>query len=194
VKAIRDTDIEPSTISCKNDMIYVSEKAYNQIHVYDNNLKLKRLISMSGVVVSMHTSLVVDKKVNVFIDGNSALGLFNINPTSRDRRFSDLLRHSRGQDQQPVCHFYEHMDCLEDVAVSQVNTKDTTIYSADSCSNEISYFNLSENKTDRLVQKLRLKLPHSPKSIVSNTDGTLFAITSEPSKIYIINTDRCSQN
>lgn len=78
LNSIKDTDFRPSTVACHDDLIYVSERSTkNHIRIYDKALRLVRIITLDGVVVSNHHAMAVNQNVRVLIDGLDTLALFN---------------------------------------------------------------------------------------------------------------------
>lgn len=215
--SIRESDFNPSSVACHDDYIYVSERPKNQIRIYDKILRLVRIIYLNGIVVSAHNALAVNENVRVFLDGSSGIGLFNSPQSSHAKLNSNHHQngaaaghsgnHHHQQAQQSVtnrrkfslipesnqvnvCHFYESMECLEDVELVSEGKSKSLIYAADSCNNEILQFHYSAN--DRIQFNSKIEMPGSPISITHNPFGYLFVLANSPRKIYILDAKQCS--
>jgi hypothetical protein len=138
--SIKDIDFNPTSIACHDSHIYVSQKHENQVRVYDRNLRLSRIISLSGVVTSPHHALAVNENARVLLDGMDSVGLFETTPQHRElhsQKNSGLNRKynlmnqeesaaaaAASQSSSPitktnVCHFYTNRNCLEDIHLEQ---------------------------------------------------------------------------
>ena len=172
---IRDADFSPSSISCDQDSIYVTERPTNQIRVYDKILRLMRVINLDGVITSVHSSLSVAPNVNVLVDGLDAAALFSVNEEG---------------NQMNLCHFDKHMNCIEDVDVLDVENSGSLIYVTDGCTNEIKEFFYSNDKKLMLKNKYPV-LDGVPISSARSPSGFMAVLTHSPSKIDILDMGRC---
>jgi len=146
--SIKDIDFNPTSIACHDSQVYVSQKHENQVRVYDRNLRLSRIISLTGVVASPHHALAVNENARVLLDGMDSVGLFET-PQQRDslkigglnRKYNLMSSSSSGgsnnnqEESQTgstgsptmktnVCHFYTNKNCLEDIHLQ--NKSETT--------------------------------------------------------------------
>lgn len=190
VYSIKDADFKPTSLSCNNDLIYVSERAKNQIRVYDSILRLVRIINLNGVIVSAHSALSVDQNVRVFADGLDGVALFNPRNNnkfslSRKKTMSEISRVN-------ICHFYKNMNCIEDIDVYTEEKFKSSIYIVDSCDNDIKQFYYSREEKILLANKFKINLG-KPISSVRNSFGYLIVLTNSPTKIEILNIKQCSQ-
>ena len=127
VLEIKESDYNPSAISCYEDNIYVSERASNIIKVYDNNLNFLRNIEINGVVISLHRAIDINQNIRIFADDSSGIAFFN------------QIQHS-GDSISNACHFYYDKNCVEDISTIVENKNKTLIYVADSCNKEVKQF------------------------------------------------------
>ncbi|RNA09637.1 hypothetical protein BpHYR1_035420 [Brachionus plicatilis] len=188
VSSNRDLDFRPSTIACYDDHIYVSENPKNQVRIYDNYLRLVRIIYLNGVIVSNHRRLSLNQNVRVFMDGSDGLALFNpslSNTITSHKKYSLFGERNRVN----VCHFYTDMDCLEDVHVAAQSRTTSNIYTADSCSNEVKQFLFNNGEKIDLVN--RYSINGRPISVVTNQLDYIFVLTERPRKIYILDPREC---
>lgn len=153
--SIKDTEFNPSTIACSNDLLYVGERPHNIIRVYDKLLRLVRIIHLKNVVVSSHRALAVNQNARVMLDGSDSLALFNP-PTSVSKRSSldqqqqtpltsaaaaASKNRKRGiKARLNVCHVYQSIGCLEDVKLVAHSSTRSSIFLVDSCENEVKEF------------------------------------------------------
>lgn len=188
VSSNRDFDFRPSTIACYDDHIYVSENPKNQVRIYDNYLRLVRIIYLNGVIVSNHRRISLNQNVRVFMDGSDGLALFNpslSNPITSHKKYSLFGERNRVN----VCHFYTNMDCLEDVHVTAQSRTTSNIYTADSCNNEIKQFLFNNGEKVDLVN--RYSVNGRPISVVTNQLDYIFVLTERPRKIHILDPREC---
>ena len=76
--SVKDVDFSPTSVACGTDhFVYVSQKFDNQVRVYDRNLRLTRIIALSGVVTSPHHALAVNEHARVLLDGLDSVALFH---------------------------------------------------------------------------------------------------------------------
>lgn len=188
ISSNRDFDFRPSTIACYDDHVYVSENPKNQVRIYDNYLRLVRIIYLNGVIVSNHRRLSLNQNVRVFMDGSDGLALFNpslSNPITNHKKYSLFGERNRVN----VCHFYTNMNCLEDVHVAAQSRTTSNIYTADSCNNEIKQFLFSNGEKIDLVN--RFSIDGRPISVVTNQLDYIFVLTERPRKIFILDPREC---
>ena len=211
IMSIKDADFSPSTIACNEDYLYVGERPKNVIRVYDRLLRLIRVISLNGLVVSSHRALAVGQNVGVLMDGSDGLALFN-SPNSSSFSGNPLLtgggrksavsESSRVNPKVNVCHFYSSPGCLEDVKVVAESRSKSSVLVADSCANDIKEFSYEKggesNRSGTQQQQPRISLTRRfgiesgvPISVVSNQLGVLFVLTDLPQKIYILDQKKC---
>ena len=161
--SIKDIDFNPTSIACHDSHIYVSQKHENQVRVYDRNLRLSRIISLSGIVTSPHHALAVSENARVLLDGMDSVGLFETphqreSSAQKSNRKYNLMNQGNNQEQESsaggaaasssspitktnVCHFYTNRNCLEDIHLEQ------SIHSNNSSSNNEA----SSHKTNIFV-------------------------------------------
>ncbi len=196
VFSIRDAEFKPTSISCSNDLIYVSERARNQIRVYDSILRLVRIINLNGVIVSTHSALSVDENVRVFADGQDGVALFNprsnnnkLNTGSAGRRKVSLISEVSRVN---ICHFYKNMNCIEDIDVFTEEKFKSSIYVVDSCNNDIKQFFYSREEKIVLKKNFKLEAVGRPISSVRNSLGYLIVLTNSPTKLSILDIKECA--
>lgn len=177
---IREKDYYPSTISCHDDYIYVSERPTNVIKVYDKNLNFIKNIEIDGVIISAHRAITVNNNIRLFADDSSGVAFFN-----RIRNSVDSIAHA--------CHFYYKKNCIEDISSIVENKNKTLIYVADSCNHEIKQFIYTSNENN-IALLHSLNVYGIPTSVVSNENGYLFVLTSVPSKLNVFYPRDCKAN
>lgn len=190
IYSIRDADFKPSSISCNDDLVYVSERAKNQIRVYDTLLRLVRIINLNGVIVSTHSALSVDQNVRVFADGLDGVALFNPrnnNKIANRKKTNTMSEISRVN----ICHFYKNMNCIEDIDVYTEEKFKSSIYIVDSCDNDVKQFFYSREEKIQLANRFRINYG-KPISAVRNSFGYLVVLTNSPTKIDILDIKECS--
>jgi hypothetical protein len=198
VYSIRDADFKPTSISCNNDYVYVSERAKSQIRVYDSILRLIRIINLNGVIVSSHSALAVDQNVRVFSDGLDGVALFNPrNTNAKQQQLNSLLATTNRMrkvmsevSRVNVCHFYKNMNCIEDVDVYTEEKFKSSIYVVDSCDNDIKQFFYSREEKIYLAKKFKIGLGKPISSIRTHT-GYLIVLTNSPAKLNLLDAKEC---
>lgn len=174
IKSITELNTASTSIACHNDLIYSNDREHNQVRVYDKDLNLIEVNDVSGVVLSMHNALSVDKNVQVFVDGLDGVAMFN----------KDLKNNVK------ACHFYMNMLCIEDVEVHADRESKSSIYVTDSCDGDIKKFVFKQN--ERIVQEEVFKIGSGlPVSAVRNELNHLIVLTNYPSRINVFDLNKC---
>ena len=174
IKSLIDTQFVPSAITClkQTDEIYISEHSTNQIRIYDTDLILKQIINLNGVVYSANNALAVDKNIKLFLDGNDGVALFDTNNNNN------------------TCHFYQNKMCIEDIDVYFDKNNKSFIYITNSCTKSIKRLVYENDKKIRIDTDFRINSGLPVNSII-NSFNQMFVLTNNPSKINILNLDRC---
>ena len=177
--SVKDVDFNPSGVACHDQLVYVSQKLENQIRVYDKNLRLTRIISLTGIVTSPHHALAVNEQVRVLLDGMDSVGLFD----------APNLKGSKNN----VCHFYTNKNCLEDLHVPSsgfAQSDKTSIFVADSCDKDVKQFVFAKEERMQLIK--RYKIPAGkPVSMVTMPSEHLLVLTHSPRKVYVFDMKTC---
>jgi hypothetical protein len=211
--SIKDVDFNPTSIACHDSHVYVSQKHENQVRVYDRNLRLSRIISLSGIVTSPHHALAVNENARVLLDGMDSVGLFDTAHASLkgglNKKYNLMNSNNNQEDTQTgangspitktnICHFYTNKNCLEDIHLqnksetTNVNGK-THIFIADSCDNDVKMFLFAKDERMQLLKRFRVPLgkPVSMATLSSTISEHLLVLTHSPRKIYVFDMKSC---
>jgi hypothetical protein len=176
-----EREYNPSSITCYDDHIYISERPTNTIRVHDSNLNLVKKIEISGVVISMHRAIDVNQVARIFADDSSGVAFFN-------------QIENTGDNSANACHFYHQKNCIEDVTLKLENKNKTLIYIADGCSNEVKQFEYNNNRHLYYINSYNTN--GKPVSILANDHGYVFVLTKidKISRINVYYPRMCDSN
>ena len=176
-----DRDYNPSSITCYEDNIYVSERPSNTIRVYDGNLNILRKLDINGVVVSAHRAIDINHAARVFADDTSGVAFFN-----KIENTDDLVSNA--------CHFYHKKNCVEDVSLKMEKKNKTLIFIADGCSNEVKQYEFISDHNLNYISSYSYN--GKPLSILANDNGFVFVLTkmNKESNINVYYPRNCDYN
>ena len=157
-----EREYNPSSISCYDDHIYLSERPSNIIRVYDHNLNLVKKIEINGVVISAHRAIDVNQVARIFADDSSGVAFFNQIENSDDNSAN-------------ACHFYHQKNCVEDITLKVENKSRTLVYIANGCSNEVKQFEYTNNGNLNFVNSYNTN--GKPVSVLATDHGYVFILT-----------------
>lgn len=164
--------IQSSSIACHANQVYVNDRLNNRIRVYSgDDLEQVETLDAKGVIFSMNHALGVDSNVKAFVDGLDSVAV--------------LDEHSQ------ACHFYKSLMCIEDLRVMSESSNVSSIFVVDSCERDIKQFIYTPNKRLYLENKFTIGQNFSLVSMVKNGFNYLIVLANYPSKINILDLNRC---